>query len=196
MSEPRGDQSLLERWRAGDEGAARQLFDRYVDQLMRIAQRHISERLGRRVSPEDIVQSVFRTFFVRAREGQFEASDPDGMCKLLARITVRKVLRQANHHRAAKRDVAKEASPVDNDGPDPATELFDRGPTPDEVHAFVDQLEHFLSRLGPQEREVLELRMQGCSPEEIAKRLGTYDRKIYRILERIRGLAGQEELGS
>ena len=36
------------------------------------------------------------------------------------------------------------------------------------------------------------MRMQGFSNEEIAKELGIYDRKIRRIVERVRGLAEQE----
>ncbi len=56
--------------------------------------------------------------------------------------------------------------------------------------AFLDQLEHFLSQLRPEERQILELRLQGYSNDEIAKKVGIYDRKIRRV--RVRGLAGQE----
>ena len=39
--------------------------------MLQLARRHISQRLASRVDPEDIVQSVFRTFFCRLKEGQF-----------------------------------------------------------------------------------------------------------------------------
>jgi RNA polymerase sigma factor (sigma-70 family) len=77
---------------------------------------------------------------------------------------------------------------------DSQDEVLAREPSPGEVHAFLDQLEHFLTQLSPQEREILELRAQGCTVEDIAKRLGTYERKIYRVLERVRMLAEQQEL--
>jgi DNA-binding CsgD family transcriptional regulator len=49
-----------------------------------------------------------------------------------------------------------------------------------------------LHQLRPQEREILQLRLQGCTNDEVAKKLGTYDRRIRRTIERIRGLAEQE----
>ena len=44
------------------------------------------------------------------------------------------------------------------------------------------------------ERQILELRMEGYTTVQIAERLGMYDRKVRRVLERIRGLAEQAEL--
>jgi RNA polymerase sigma-70 factor (ECF subfamily) len=194
MAEKRHDQSLLDLWRAGNQEAARQLFERYADRLVALARRHINQRLARRVDPEDIVQSVFRTFFRRAQAGEIHLYDPDRLCALLARITVHKALDQISFHRAAKRDVNLDA----DSGPDhdPVSQVLAQEPSPETVNLFLDQLEHFLARLGPAERQVLEMRMQGYGVEEIARQLGTYDRKIYRILERVRGLAEQEEINS
>ena len=62
----------------------------------------------------------------------------------------------------------------------------------DPAVVFLDQLEHFMSKMKDDEREILELRLQGYSSEEIAKKLDTYDRKVRRVLERIRSLAEQE----
>ena len=44
------------------------------------------------------------------------------------------------------------------------------------------------------ERQVIEMRLQGCSNEEIEKKLGIYDRKIRRYIEHVRALAEQEGL--
>src|SRR5262249_9347739 len=77
------------------------------------------------------------------------------------------------------------------EGEDQLRALRDPEPTPDETAAFLDQFEHFLSRLKPQERQVVELRRQGYGREEMAANLDTYDRKIRRILERVRALAEQ-----
>src|SRR5437588_11519909 len=113
MAEPTDDRALVELWRAGDQKAAQQLFDNYVDRLVPLARRRISQRLASRVDPEDVVQSVFRTFFDRARAGQFSIHDADDLCKLLTRITVHKTLRQVAFHRAAKRDPKLEADQGD-----------------------------------------------------------------------------------
>lgn len=184
------DRSLLRLFQAGDQNAARELFERYVERLLALARRRISQRLASRVDPEDVVQSVFRTFFDRAKAGQFTIEDPHDVCKLLARITVHKTLRQVAYHKAAKRDPSLETT-QSPEGQDRLMELLDREPTPDDANAFMDQLEHFLGQLRPQDREILELRMQGYNNLEIAEKLGVSDRKIRRLMERVRGQAEQ-----
>jgi RNA polymerase sigma-70 factor (ECF subfamily) len=195
MTQPHRDQSLLNLWRAGNQDAARQLFDRYSERLITLARRHISHRLARRIDPEDVVQSVFRTFFRRVQSGELNLYDPERLCALLARITINKALDQVSFHRAAKRDINLDADSGSNDL-DPVAQVLDEEPSPEAVNQFLDQLEHFLSNFSPAERQVLEMRMHGFTVEEIARRHGTYDRKIYRILERARALAEQAEFTS
>ena len=56
-------------------------------------------------------------------------------------------------------------------------------------------MEHFLSQLEPLERQILELRIQGYSNDDIVQRLDLrYDRKIRRALERVRAVAEREGL--
>jgi RNA polymerase sigma-70 factor (ECF subfamily) len=193
MSEPAQDRSLVKQWQAGDQKAAQELFDRYAERLLALARRRISQRLASRVDPEDVVQSVFRTFFDRVKAGQFQIEDPNDVCKLLARITVNKTLRQIAHHKAAKRDPSLEAG-QGVDGQERLREILDREPTPEEANAFMDQLEHFLGRLRPPDRLILEMRMQGYNNLEIAEELKVSDRKIRRLMERVRSLAEQEGL--
>jgi RNA polymerase sigma-70 factor, ECF subfamily len=194
LMDPQSDRTLVHLWRGGDQDAAQKLFERYVDRLVGVAKRRISERLASRIDAEDVVQSVFRTFFVRAREGQFQITDPDDLCRLLARMTVHKTLRKVEHHTAAKRDAGAEER-QGADAQQRLAEFLDREPSPEAASMFLDQLEHFLAQLKPEEQQILEMRMQGHSTEEIAEKLCTYDRKVRRVMERIRGLAEQEELG-
>jgi RNA polymerase sigma factor (sigma-70 family) len=185
------DRSLLKLWQAGDETAAQKLFERYLERLLALARRRISQRLASRVDPEDVVQSVFRTFFGRVKAGQFTIQDPEDVCKLLVRITVHKTLRQVAFHKAAKRNASLEAGHSE-EAQERLLEVLDREPTPEAANAFLDQLEHFLELLRPQDRQILELRMQGYNNLEIAEKLGISDRKIRRLMERVRGLAEQE----
>lgn len=196
MSSDPSDRGLLSLFRAGNEEAARALFDRYVERLVALARRRLSQRLAGRVDPEDIVQSVFRTFFGRIKEGQFEIEDQNDLCKLLMRITVHKTLRQVAFHQAAKRDAGQESAQGEYSH-ERLMSLLDHEPTPDAAVAFLDQLEHFLQQLRDGDREILELRLQGYSSEEIARKLDrpdrpVYDRKVRRVLERIRGMAEQD----
>lgn len=193
MADPAADKSLVNLFRKGDQDAARQIVDRYLERLLTLARRRISQRLSSRVDPEDIVQSVFRTFFVRLKEGQFVFEDQDDLCKLLMRITLHKTLRQVAFHKAGKRDPNLE-TPHGEHHHEQLMALFDKEPTQEATVAFLDQLEHFLGQLRPQEREILEMRLQGHNNDDIAKKLGIYDRKIRRVIEHVRDIAEKEGL--
>jgi RNA polymerase sigma-70 factor (ECF subfamily) len=192
MPDPRESRELVAQWRAGDQDAARQLFDRYVDRLVGLARRRMGTQLARRVDPQDVVQSVFRTVFARLKDGQFHIEEQDDLCKLLMRVTVHKTLRQVEFHTAAKRNPGLEAD-QGSASQDRVMDLLDREPPPEAVVAFLDELEHFLNQLGPLERQVIELRLQGHSNEEIAAQLGVIDRRVRRIIERVRGLASSQD---
>jgi DNA-directed RNA polymerase specialized sigma24 family protein len=97
-------------------------------------------------------------------------------------------------HTAAKRDCAREALPDDEPVPTLAG-LRDVQPSPETAVAFVDQLEHLCTRLRPQDRKVLHMRLQGYSSLEIAEELGTSDRLVRRSLEHIRTVALDHDLG-
>lgn len=187
------EQSLLDQLRAGDPGATQKVFFTYVTRLMHLARERLSQRMARRVDPEDIVQSVFRTFFGRLKEGHFTLETEDDLGKILVSITIRKVLRQVAFHRAAKRDPGREEdagarSPAD------VLEICSEEPSPDATLAFLDQLEHLLNRLSPRDRKVLEMRLQGYSNAEIAEQLGTSDRHVRRVLMHIRALVDADEM--
>ena len=182
---------LVSRWRAGDQDAAKELFDRYASRLVALARRQISQRLASRVDPEDVVQSVFRSFFGRVKAGKFHIEEQDDLGKLLVRITVHKTLRKVEYHQAAKRDPRMEAVQGDY-ASDELLQVLDRDPTPEAVVAFLDQLNPSLNQIRPQERQIHEIRFAAYSKGQITQKLGIYDRKIRRLIERVRGLAEQE----
>src|SRR3954447_16694670 len=121
------DRSLLRRLQHGQADASTELYLRYADRLRKLAASQSSPDLARRVDPEDIVQSVFRTFFRRANLGQYSVPDGEEIWKLLLVIGLNKVRATGAFHRAAKRDVRKtsggesfdravEATPGGDDG--------------------------------------------------------------------------------
>src|SRR3954447_12340517 len=99
------DHSLLERYRGGHDDAPTQLYVRYAERLLALAAAQRSAGLAARVDPEDIVQSVFRTFFRRAAEGQYDVPEGEEIWKLLLVIALNKVRAVGAYHRAARRDV-------------------------------------------------------------------------------------------
>ena len=147
-----------------------------------------------RIDPEDVIQSAFRTFFSRVRNDEFTFEGQSDLFKLLVRLTVNKTLRQIAHHRAAKRDPGKEAG-QGSSADDVFRALAACEPSPDVEVALVDEFERFLSQFSTFDRKVLEMKLDGHSTAEIAEALGSYERKIRRVLERAADLAqGAEEV--
>ena len=177
---------LLERYRDGDDLAADDLFSRYFVRLTSLARSRLSPRLAGRVDPEDIVQSVYRSFFVEAREGRYRLGRGGDLWRLLAAITKHKVLRQVRHQGAARRSVEVEL-PLDQvDAQRMRVRRLD--PTAEDAAELADELERLFSLLDPSGRRVLELRLQGLQISEIAEDTGRSERTVRRSLARIREL--------
>ena len=116
--------SFVRRLGVGDADASEQLFARYASRLARLAERHLSRELAARADGEDVVQSVFRTFFRRSARGEFHIASSARLWRLLVTITLRKVRTQARRHTAGVRDVSAEVgitSVQDLDGSGAAT---------------------------------------------------------------------------
>lgn len=186
--QPADDRDLVAQFKAGSESAASELFDRYCEKLMRLARRRIGQRMSSRVDPEDVIQSAFRTFFVHVRNDEFTFEGENDLFKLLVRLTVNKSLRQIAYHRAAKRSPHKEAAQA-TDSHDALADLVAHDPPPEVAVAVLEELERFMGQLPQFDRRVLELKLQGNTTTEIAAELGSYDRKIRRVLERIEDIA-------
>src|SRR5258708_6854953 len=99
------DHSLLRRFRRGQDDAPTLLYLRYAERLRALAAAQRSAGLAARVDPEDIVQSVFRTFFRRAAEGQYDVPEGEEIWKLLLVIALNKIRALGAFHHAARRDV-------------------------------------------------------------------------------------------
>lgn len=183
-----GDRTLAEQCEQGDPQAFEALFGRYSERLLRLARSRISERLAARIEPEDVVQSVFRTFFGRVQEHRFVFREQSDLWKLLVSMTLNKLRNQVDFHTAAKRDVGAEKV-ISPDASPSAFELDGETPSPAAVVAFLDLLEHFLSELRPNDRQILEFRLDGYTQQEIAEKLGCTERTVRRVLDRVRKLA-------
>jgi len=180
-SEPAKD--LLQRWRSGDQSAAEALYLRYAERLWTLAEREIGERLRRRVGADDILQSVFGTFFRRTAEGQFSIQESGSLWRLLAQITLNKVRRQAEFHGAGRRDMRAE---VHIDGGQVSPELFARTPTRDDIGVVLSELEALITELDPSETEIVRLTAEGYSVAEIGSKAGCSRWTVRRVLNRVR----------
>jgi RNA polymerase sigma-70 factor, ECF subfamily len=178
---------LLERWKAGDEAAAEEIFSRYMQRLAGLAKNRLSEKMQRRVDPEDVVQSAYRSFFRQARDDRYELKRSGDLWRLLAAITINKTMGQVEFHRAAKRSIDGEAAwPNDDTASLISPVVIAREPTVHEALALADEIETFMQTLEPRERKVLELRLQDRDSTEIADEIGCATRTVRRVMERVK----------
>jgi RNA polymerase sigma-70 factor (ECF subfamily) len=181
---------LQARLRAGDGAAAALVFGRYARRLVGLARTHLSERVRRKTDPEDVIQSVFRSFFHRCAGGEFTIEDWDGLWGLLVRLTLRKCDRRAEHFRAARRDVRREVAPAGGDSDATAfADLPSGEPTPLEAALLADAVERLMGRLAtPVKRRILELSLQGYTVPEISAQVGHYERGVEQVRAEIKKL--------
>src|SRR5258708_39815533 len=76
------DYLLLCRFRRGSQEAAQNLYQRYAKRLRALARTQCAAALAKRVDPDDIVQSVFDTFFHGASSGRYDILDGEDLWKL------------------------------------------------------------------------------------------------------------------
>jgi RNA polymerase sigma-70 factor (ECF subfamily) len=172
---------LMEQVRAGDDRAATELVGRYAGPLIALARRRLDGRLCAKLEPEDVLQSVFRSFFLRQADGRLAPRDWDHLWALLVTLTVRKCSGQHDHFRAARRDHRRDAPAGDVDSP---FEVAGREPTPDQAAALEDLVEQLLRGFDPHDRRIVMLRLQDYSVPEIQADLGCSERTIQRVLRR------------
>ena len=192
MMDPSDDVTeWIGRAKTGDADAARKLWTRYVHRLVDLAQKKLPHRFRRAEDEEDVVQSVFKSFFQRAEAGQFPLlEDRDDLWSLLVVITHRKSINQSNRERAEKRGgghVRGESvfgQQADGGGLDI---VLGSDPTPDFALEVAENFEKLLETLGTDvQRRVACLRMEGYTIDEIAQELGSSARSVARKIALIR----------
>ena len=169
------DHSLLQRFQAGEDAAATELYTRYAERLFQLATAKVGDGLKQRVDPEDIVQSVFRTFFRRAALGQYDVPAGEELWKLFLVIGLNKIREVAVHHHAGKRDLRQTtgggaAEAVGDENHEIA------------VTALRMAIDDVLAPLPETYREIVRLRVERYEVAEIAEKVGRSKRSVERIL--------------
>lgn len=186
------DQSLLRLYRHGDQEAASALHRRYAHRLRALARLRKPSDLNGRVDDDDIVQSVFGSFFRKVSHGSYDVPAGEELWHLFVVITLNKIHAKGVYHRAGKRDIHRT-----NGGE--AIERVSDVLTSDNQACVALRLsvEDALARLPEQHQVVVRLRMEDYEVAEIAQRVGRSKRSVERILQEGRQRLGEllDDLG-
>lgn len=173
-------QSFRQRLERGDSEAMQRLFEEYSQRLVRLAGQNIHPALVKRFDGEDVVQSVFRTFFRRQEAGAMKVEHSQQLWRLLVTITLCKTRSHARRHTADRRDAQAE-SPFTSD-----LQLLQREASPEEALALWEEIDVVLVGLPEKTGEILSLRLEGLSKSQIAKQLNLSRQTIHRQLDYLR----------
>lgn len=177
------DRSLMRRFRVGEEDAATAIYLRYAEKLQRLARSQTNPNLEKVVDTEGIVQSVFRTFFRRASSGQYQILSGDELWKLLLVIALNKIRNAANFHQADKRAQSR-TQPLQGvdekriSGKSPGSE--------NAIQVLQMTIDELIVDYPQSQRQMIRLRIEGCTVEEIARQTGRAKRSIERTLQQFR----------
>jgi RNA polymerase sigma-70 factor, ECF subfamily len=188
--------SLMPRLEGGDPRAAREVFDRYTERLIALARQRLPAALSPRLDPEDVVQSVYRSFFAAVRDGRYSFQHGIDLWRLLTTITLNKLFHQVKRNTRGKRSVKREAHSHPDPDPGLETRLLSGEPSPVEAVMLTEQLEQVFQQLGPRERRILELRLQGHMLEDIAQLTQRSERTVRRTLDEVKLLLEKWKTGS
>ena len=193
--------------------AARVIVEHFADQLLAMVRQRLANRFAGRIDPEDVLQSVFRSFF----RCSFSIADSRGLFSLLVQLCVNKTRETVRFHQREKRDVRREdvayfptsttrlghpieklratseptnlpteQGPVESAIDDETLCLMAMGATAEQAACFFELVTAIPEELQP----YLQLRIEGLTESEIAGRLGvtrrTVTRKLGRIYEHLR----------
>lgn len=173
---------LIDRARAGDESALGLILDQYRDQLRRLAEHELNQRLSARVDASDVVQQTFLS--VCRRVNQFQGTSVQEFIGWLNQIHQHNIQDVARKHGGTtKRDVKREQQ-VNWSGISDGLE--ESSPS---RHAIKNeqslQLESLIQKLPIDQQTAVRMRhIDGKSLAEIAVHLGRSSQAIASLLKR------------
>ena len=172
----------------GDQDAARQVYERYSQRLVALASQRLDKRLGAKVDPESVMQSVMQSFFDGQAKEEYVIDSWAALYGLLSKVTVRKALNRNRLHRQRKRNDRLDAQ--GNERPAPvAFEDFQaacREPGPAQLAELRDLIESGLGKLNPTDRKIIESFLDTGSSEETALLFGVSTRTVQRVVKMFR----------
>ncbi len=178
MADSTGFSETFGRACKGDEGALRELLEKYGDYLRRVIRHRLDERLRSRFDSLDFVQMVWASFFAEPNPlARF--SSPEEMIRYLVSIARHKLIDQQRRRLSAKRAATE-------------TSLDERAPnaprsndTPSQCAIARERLQILQKVASDRDREIMRLRLMGLSYREIAQRCEMNERSVRKIIERL-----------
>lgn len=177
----------------GNQTAARQLWNRYSQALIRLAQSRFPGAFTAAADEEDLVQSVFQTLWTGAAAGRWDTvKDRSELWWLLLAITRQKAINQHAYNSRQKRGAGHQPLSLTDtitgdSSATPLDQVADERPPPELILMLEEEQQRLLACLRDDVlRSIAVMKLDGASHEQIAQQLDVAPRTVIRKLNLIR----------
>ncbi len=186
--------------KAGDQEAARKLWEGYFHKLVRLVERKLPAQSRRVMDEEDVALSAFKSFCFGVTEDRFpDLTDRGNLWAILVVVATRKTQAYINTENRQKRGGGKvrgDSAFLNKGGTEELVgfdTLVGKEPSPAFLAQAAEACEQLLDSLENDTlRTVAVLKIQGCTLDEISAETGSTKRAVQRRLEIIRRTWRQE----
>jgi RNA polymerase sigma factor (sigma-70 family) len=170
---------LLDKLCAGDVAAAEQAFLAYEPFLRKVVRRQLPPRLRAKLDSIDVVQSVWADVLGGFRDAGWRFADAAHLRAFLIKVTRHRFIDRVRQHKTAVERELPLACVVPEQHP------HAREPRPSEIAQANDLWNQMLALCPPAHHPVLELKRQGLTLMEVARRTGLHEGSVRRILRQL-----------
>jgi RNA polymerase sigma-70 factor (ECF subfamily) len=167
--------TLLERLRNCDPKAIEEIFLAYEPYLRMMVRRHLPRQLRAEFDSTDIVQSIWAELLRSSREAGWRFTDANHLTSFLIKMARNRIIDGVRLHRSTF-ERGLPLSSVEQERV-PASPL----PRPNEIVEADELWQQLQAICPPAHRDLLELRRQGNSLDEIAAKTGMHKSSVRRI---------------
>jgi RNA polymerase sigma factor (sigma-70 family) len=177
--------ALFARARAGDDAAWKALFDKCYPKVIRVVRRKLNPPMRSLYDSTDFASDVMKS--LAANAGRLDFPSFSSLMAFLVGVAEQKVIDEYRKVHNLKRDINRNR-PLDAGpgGEGDATRLIGNDPTASQIALASEANELLLEGRTLREQSVIEMRKQGYSPSEIARRSGWNIRKVQRFFKDLR----------
>jgi RNA polymerase sigma factor (sigma-70 family) len=177
-------QALLRELQAGSQEAAHELAATYRDHVLRCVRRTLRRKMRQQYDSLDLAQLVWASVLI-APDRLAEIHSPEQFVRFLAGVARNKVAQEGRRMQALKNDMSRQVridDSCDIAGPQPIS----RDPTPSAAAICQERYEQLVDRPTERDRQIVELRSEGHTFDEIAGRLNIDERTARKVIGRLK----------
>ena len=172
---------LMREVRSGSSAAARELHQMYESHVLRYVRRRMPEQIRSKFDSIDFTQAVWATFFGNIDQaGEFKT--PEAFVAWLGAVAQNKVIDETRRRLVYQKANVNREQAIGNDS---LREPPQQAVTPSQEAIANEQWSRITRTVPESHRQMLALKAQGNSNEEIARVLGCNERTVRRVIRKL-----------